>query len=65
MPLRIDMNVNHEAIMAKINHLISTHEDDSHRYESFYREMCEVIDSQYYNEGPDWYIGAPRGRGRR
>ena len=41
--LRTYMNVNHEAILARINPLISAHEDDSHCYESFYRVMCEVI----------------------
>lgn len=63
--LRIDMNANHEVILAIINHIISGHEDDSHHYESFYREMCDVIDSQYRNEGQGWQKGAPRGRGRR
>lgn len=53
-----DMNVNHEAIVARINHLIYAHEDESQHYESFYREMCEVIDSQYRNEGPGWHRGA-------
>ena len=43
--LRTDMNVNHEVILAKINHIISAHEDDSHRYECFYKEICELIDS--------------------
>lgn len=65
MSLRTNMNVNHEAIMARINHLIYAHEDDSHHYESFYREMYEINDSQYRNEGPSWYRGAPRGHGRR
>lgn len=60
-----DMNANHEVILDKIHHIISAHEDDSHRYESFYREMCEVIDSQYRNEGQGWQRGTPRGRGRR
>lgn len=45
------MNANHEAILDRINHIISAHEDDSHRYESFYKEMCDVIASQYCNEG--------------
>lgn len=48
--LHSDMNANHEVILAKINHIISTYEDESHRYERFYKEMCEVIDSQYRNE---------------
>lgn len=63
--LRTDMNANHEVILPKINHIISAHEDDSHLYESFYREICELIDSQYRNEGHGWKIDAPRGRGRR
>lgn len=56
--LLTDMSANHEAILARINHLISAHEDDSYHYESFYWEMCEVIDSQYRNEGPGWQVGA-------
>lgn len=52
MSLRMDMNVNHEAIVARINHLSSADKDNSHCYESFYRKMCKVIDSQYRNEGP-------------
>ena len=48
--LRTDMNVNHEAILARINHIIYVHDDDSHWYESIYREMCDVIDSQYRND---------------
>ena len=63
--LHTDMNANHEAILARINHIISAHEDDSHHYESFYREMCEVIDSQYHNKGQGWQRGALRGRGKR
>lgn len=64
MSLRTDMNENHEVILAKINHVI-LHEDDSHRYESFYMNICELIDSQYRNEGRGWKRGAPRRRGRR
>lgn len=43
--LRTDMNVNHEVILAKINHIIYAHEDDSHQYECFYKDICELIDS--------------------
>lgn len=49
--LRTDMNANHEVILAKINHITYAHEDDSHPYECFYRDICEIIDSQYRNEG--------------
>lgn len=63
--LRTDMNTNHEAIVARINHLISAHEDDSHHYGSFYREICGVIDSQYHNEGSCWHRGALRRHGKR
>lgn len=63
--LRTDINANHVAIMARINHLVSAYEDDSHHYESFYREMCEVIGSKYRNEGPGWHRGTLRGYGIR
>lgn len=63
--LHTDVNENHEAILARINHIIYVHDDDSHRYGSLYREICDVIDSQYHNDGHGWQRGAPKGRGRR
>lgn len=65
MSLRTDMDANHESILARINHIIYVHDDDSHRYESLYREICDFIDSQYRNDGQGWQKGAPRVRGRR
>ena len=59
------MNDNHVDILDGINHLISAQEAYYVHYERFYREMCDLLDSQYYSEGQGWHRGMPRGRGRR
>lgn len=63
--LRIYMNSNHDVIIAKIDHLISSQEEDYVYYERFYREMFDFLDSRYHGEGQGWHRGIQRGRGRR
>lgn len=63
--LQTYINVNHVVVMARINHMMSAQEKDFAHYERFYCEMCDLLDSQYHDEGQGWHKGMPRRRGRR
>lgn len=66
--MRNDMDVNHATTIFRRNHMIASENDNHHYYMSFYREMCELLDHHYANDGQGWYRGirhVPRGRGRR
>lgn len=65
--MRNEMDANHTAMIARINHMISAQNDNHHRYVRLYREMCDFLDYHYGNDGQGWYTGVrkiPRGRGR-
>lgn len=67
MSMRNEMDVNHVTAIARINHMISTQNENHHHYAQFYREMCEFLDFNYGNDGQGCHMGVtpmPRGRGR-
>ncbi|CAI8585311.1 unnamed protein product [Vicia faba] len=65
---RNEMDVNHASTNARINHMISSQNENHYHYAQFYREMCNFLDHHFRNEGYGWYHGVrsmPRGRGGR
>lgn len=63
-----EMDSNHAATIARINHMISGQNEYHYHYALFYREMCDFLDHHYGNDGQRWYKGMrpiPRGRGGR
>lgn len=52
-----NMDSNHVATQAGIRQMIRDQNDNSGHYLSFYREMCDVLNSEH---GVSWFFG---GRG--
>lgn len=46
-----EMNANHAAMIARINHMISAKNENHYRYARFYQEMCDFLDHNYGNDG--------------
>lgn len=66
--MRNEMDMNPDAMIARINHMTSAQNDNHHHYDRFYREMCDFLDHHYGNDGHGWYRVVrpmPRGRGKR
>ncbi|CAI8603331.1 unnamed protein product [Vicia faba] len=64
--IRSVMDANHNATITRINHIISTQNEDYYHYMQFYQEMCDFLDYHFGNDGQGWHNGVrpmPRGRG--
>lgn len=63
-----EMDVNHAAIISRINHTISAQNKNHYHYTQFYQEMFDFLDHYFGNDGQGWHHGVklmPRGHGER
>lgn len=68
MFMRNEIDANHAATFSRINHMISSQNENHYHSAQFYLEMCDFLDHHFGNDGQGWRQGVkpmPMGCGGR
>lgn len=63
-----EMDANNATMIARINHMISSQNENHYHYAQLYREICDFLDHNFGNDRQGWHHGVrpiSRGRGGR